>query len=354
MIDENKDRFHKDLEPCEVHRRQAGDHKTDAGYRKEYRVKIREFSEASEQMRYLVQSLKNRINGETCAVLFRTNLAMQGVAARLTGEGIPFSMKEKGRNIYDHFIAQDLLSYLRIAQGCATRADYLRVSNRPYRNISREAFGAEASLPALKKYYEDLTAGSPDAGQQKAQKAVGVWIRQMEFVKNTELKLAMAFLRKACGYERYLRVRAAQEGKTDLTEWQEVLDFITEDAGRYRSLEEWQEAQELYREQLQCRETVRSGMQKKQEKQENSGITLLTVHAAKGLEFDHVWIPDCNEKTFPHGSSREPEHCEEERRIFYVAMTRAKKDLELLCLTGTRERPRFPSRFLIPLNRYHR
>lgn len=74
----------------------------------------------------------------------------------------------------------------------------------------------------------------------------------------------------------------------------------------------------------------------------------------KGLEFDHVWIPDCNEKTFPHGSSREPEHCEEERRIFYVAMTRAKKGLELLCLTGTRERPRFPSRFLIPLNRYHR
>lgn len=58
VIDENKDRFHKNLEPCEAHRRQAGDHKTDAGYRKEYRVKIREFSEASEQMRYLVQSLK--------------------------------------------------------------------------------------------------------------------------------------------------------------------------------------------------------------------------------------------------------------------------------------------------------
>lgn len=78
-------------------------------------------------------------------------------------------MKEKGRNIYDHFIAQDLLSYLRIAQGCATRADYLRVSNRPYRNISREAFGAEASLPALKKYYEDLTAGSLDGAAKGAE-----------------------------------------------------------------------------------------------------------------------------------------------------------------------------------------
>ena len=101
-------------------------------------------------MSYLVQSLKNRINGETCAVLFRTNLAMQGVAARLSGRD-PFSMKEKGRNIYDHFIAQDLLSYLRIAQGCATRADYLRVSNRPYRNISREAFGAEASFTGFEE-----------------------------------------------------------------------------------------------------------------------------------------------------------------------------------------------------------
>ena len=223
------------------------------------------------------------------------------------------------------------------------------MSNRPYRNISREAFGAEASLPALEKYYEDLAVGIPDEGQQKARKAVRLWIRQMEFVKNTELKLAVVFLRKACGYERYLRLRAAQEGKTDLTEWMEVLDFIAEDAGKYKDLEEWQEAQELYREQLQRQE-----QNEEQKAAENGEIRLLTVHGAKGLEFDHVWIPDCNEKTFPHGDAGDPEHCEEERRIFYVAMTRAKKDLELLCLTGTAERPRFPSRFLIPLNRYRR
>lgn len=353
VIEENKDRFPKDLEPCESNKRQPADRRDKAVCADPYRVKIREFREAPEQIQYLIQSLKKHTNGETCAVLFRTNLAMQSTAARLSAEGIPFSMKEKGRNIYDHFIAQDLLAYLRIARGCATRADYLRVSNRPCRNISREAFGIEASLSALEKYYEDLT-GIPDSGRQKAQKAVRLWIRQMDFVKNTDLKLAMAFLRKACGYERYLWVRAVQEGKTDLTEWQEVLDFITEDAGRYRSLEEWQEAQELYREQLQGLENARNGMKTKQEKQKNCEITLLTVHAAKGLEFDHVWIPDCNEKSFPHGNSREPEHCEEERRIFYVAMTRAKKDLELLCLTGTAERPRFPSRFLIPLNRYRR
>ena len=349
VIGENKDRFSKDLEPCDAHRRKVQDGQDNDTYKNRYQVRIREFGEASEQLEYLMQSLKKRAEGETCAVLFRTNLSMQSVAARLTGEGIPFSMKEKGKNIYEHFIVQDLLAYLRIAQGCAARADYLRVSNRPYRNISREAFGAEASLPALEKYYEDLAVGIPDEGLQKARKAVRLWIRQMEFVKNTELKLAIIFLRKACGYERYLRLRAAQEGKTDLTEWMEVLDFIAEDAGKYKDLEEWQEAQELYREQLQRQE--QNG---EQNAAENGEIRLLTVHGAKGLEFDHVWIPDCNEKTFPHGDAGDPEHCEEERRIFYVAMTRAKKDLELLCLTGTAERPRFPSRFLIPLNRYRR
>ena len=78
-------------------------------------------------------------------------------------------------------------------------------------------------------------------------------------------------------------------------------------------------------------------------------VQLLTVHGAKGLEFDRVWIPDCNEGVFPHGRLPDERTVEEERRIFYVAMTRAKKSLELLCVKGTKERPRLPSRFLKPL-----
>ena len=104
-----------------------------------------------------MRQLKDRTEGETYGILFRTNLAMQSGAAGLTREGIPFSIKEHGKNIYDHFIVQDILAYLRIAQGTAARADYLRVVNKPFRNISREAFGGEASLQALEHYYADLT-----------------------------------------------------------------------------------------------------------------------------------------------------------------------------------------------------
>ena len=344
VIAENSDRFPKNLEPCEANRRHLG--KMD---KKNYHVRIREFSGAKEQLQFLMRQIKNRTEGETYGILFRTNLAMQSVAASLTREGIPFSIKEHGKNIYDHFIVQDILAYLRIAQGTAARADYLRVVNKPFRNISREAFGGEVSLQALEHYYADLMRQTGAGYLRSAYDAVRLLRRQMEFVKNTDLKLAVWFLRKACGYENYLQQRQRME---QTEEWMEILEFITEEAGQYKTLREWQEAQEVYREQLQKENEHHP--KKGREESADCQIRLLTVHASKGLEFDHVWIPNCNEKTFPHGNVQDTEHLEEERRIFYVAMTRAKKDLELLCLTGTAERPRFPSRFLIPLNRYRR
>ena len=344
VIAENSDRFPKNLEPCEANRRHLG--KMD---KKNYHVRIQEFSGAKEQLQFLMRQLKDRTEGETYGILFRTNLAMQSVAASLTREGIPFSIKEHGKNIYDHFIVQDILAYLRIAQGTAARADYLRVVNKPFRNISREAFGGEVSLQALEHYYADLMRQTGAGYLRSAYDAVRLLRRQMEFVKNTDLKLAVWFLRKACGYENYLQQRQRME---QTEEWMEILDFITEEAGQYKTLREWQEAQEAYREQLQKENEHHP--KKGREENADCQIRLLTVHASKGLEFDHVWIPDCNEKTFPHGNVQDTEHLEEERRIFYVAMTRAKKNLELLCLTGTAERPRFPSRFLIPLNRYRR
>ena len=120
-----------------------------------------------------------------------------------------------------------------------------------------------------------------------------------------------------------------------------MLAWIREDAKLYHSLAEWLEAQNRYEEMI---------LEKQQEETKtHPTLYLMTAHASKGLEFDRVWIPDCNEKNFPHGTMQEVEACEEERRIFYVAMTRAKKNLELLALTGTKERPRFLSRFLNPL-----
>ena len=81
---------------------------------------------------------------------------------------------------------------------------------------------------------------------------------------------------------------------------------------------------------------------------QRTGIRLMTMHAAKGLEFSTVYLPDVNEGKLPSRQAVTPEETEEERRMFYVAMTRAKKELHILyCNQGNgKERP---SRFLAPL-----
>ena len=75
----------------------------------------------------------------------------------------------------------------------------------------------------------------------------------------------------------------------------------------------------------------------------------MTVHASKGLEFDTVIIPDINEGNFPHGKMPDENSVEEERRIFYVAMTRAANNLYLYYQKGKENGKTTPSRFLNPL-----
>ena len=72
----------------------------------------------------------------------------------------------------------------------------------------------------------------------------------------------------------------------------------------------------------------------------------MTMHGCKGLEFDRVYLPSLNEGIIPGRRCRTEADIEEERRLLYVAMTRAKSRLELLYLAGTGENPRPPSRFL--------
>ena len=119
------------------------------------------------------------------------------------------------------------------------------------------------------------------------------------------------------------------------------MEWVKTDSGRYEKAEDWLAAQEEYN------DSLKQSEKKKDISLSKDAVWLMTVHASKGLEFDHVFIPDCNEKVFPYGTMLEENVCEEERRIFYVAMTRAAKSLELLYLENTGSRP--PSRFLNPL-----
>lgn len=352
VIGENKDRFVKELKAASGSEAQPGENCREKPWGKQEgfseQVMLKTFETAGEQYDYMILRLGELCRGtESCAVLFRTNSYMQGFAARLKAADIPYEMKEKVTSIYDHFIVKDITAYLQTAQGQGTREQLLRIMNRPSRYISREALGAgEAGIPKMLRYYRE--AQLPRAQKEQVYRNLELFGRQLENLKNLSPLPGILYILKAVGYERYLKELAG--GKTEKWQvWQELLEWLKEDMAKYKELKTWLCFQREYG------ETVKSGGKGKTEGKGGGTdcgkrpVQLLTVHGAKGLEYDHVWIPDCNEGVFPHGKMPDTKSVEEERRIFYVAMTRAKKSLMLLCLTGTKERPRLPSRFLNPL-----
>ena len=326
VISENKERFQKVMiaEKDEENERNN--------------ISIRTFTGREEQYHYLTQVLSEINNNDTCAVLFRTNSYMQGFAVRLQQEGIDFTMKERVNNIYQQYIVQDIMAYLRLAAGENLRKLWLRIMNKPSRYISREALAGEkevVTLEEIQAYYKNMKPQNPAfLYLDKIRSSLEILEQQLTYLRNATPFIAVQYVRRVIGYDKAV---PQKENVIELLEW------LSEDAKNYRTLPEWLKAQKEYEEKLKVENTGNT----------SSKIQLMTVHAAKGLEFDHVWIPDCNEKIFPHGSMPDKEACEEERRIFYVAMTRAKKNLELLSLIGTKERPRFPSRFLNPLWKYY-
>ncbi len=338
VIGENKDRFVKDC----IASGEKNNH--------ENCVQIKVFQGISEEYGWIKDELRVFIEWlhkaeesgdletgqESCAVLFRTNTQMQRLASVLRRANIPFAMRGQTGNPYDHFIAKDVMAYLQFAKGTCRRDLFLRIMNRPVRYLDREAVGEmdPVDLERLRINY----ARRGKATDSGAMQEIDVLHHQLTALKNMSPGPAVRYLCKAVGYEAYLRKKA--NNPEQLEEWLDVLEFLKEEAKDYPNLDEWMRAQ---RKAEKCMEDICG---------KKPAIHLMTVHAAKGLEFHRVIIPDCNEKIFPHGNMPDQETVEEERRIFYVGMTRAKKRLELLCLSGSKERPRVMSRFLNPLRDY--
>lgn len=307
LIEENKDRFPKLLKAD----REGGE-----------AVKLCAFESWEEEAGYLVKTLKEMspIEQEKTALIYRTNAQAGGFSRLFQQEGIRFHVHGKTENLWEHPVCMDFLAYLHLARdisetGNGRRADLLRIMNRPCRYIHRQA--AEDSLvneEKLLKYYETVPYM-----QNRIKKFWG----DLKRIYALRPYLALDYIRKSAGYDGYLRGKRDGAGA-----WMETAKRLQEIVREFASFDEW----EAYMEN--CRE------QRKEEKEdEKKGVTFITMHSAKGLEYDAVFIPDANAKVIPHSKAVSPGQLEEERRLFYVAMTRAKERLEILTFGQ-------PSRFL--------
>ena len=264
------------------------------------------------------------------AVLFRTNIQPRSAAELFMRVNLPFYMRDVIPNIYEHWIFRDLHTYLRLAEGERSRALFLQIINKPKRYISRECFSEEqVSFDQMRKYYGD---------KEYVQERIDKLENDLIMLRGMKPYAAVHYLRHAVGYETYVK-EYAQYRNMKPDELLTLFDELEESAKPFNTCEEWYGHIARVKEEL-----LRNAAEKKTARRE--GVAMMTYHSAKGLEFSHVFLIDVNEGVTPYSKAVTPDELEEERRMFYVAFTRAKDFVHVSWVQKRFGKPVEPSRYL--------
>lgn len=278
---------------------------------------------------------RNGTDMDDIAILFRTARQMNVFSRKFMEYNIPFVMKDTVQNVFEHWVAKDIITYLNMAGGDRSRGSFLKIANRPKRYLSRSAFAAEnISFGELYEYYRD----KPYMCER-----INTLQNDLFALKQMTPYSAIDYIYNGMGYRDFIYEYGA-ERNVNTKDWEEVVDELKEDASGFDTVENWFAHIEDYGRQLEeKRRLAESGAGRKEKEH---GVALMTMHGSKGLEFDVVFIPDANEGVVPYQKAVESGSLEEERRLLYVAMTRAKEHLHLSYTKQRFHKDTEPSRFL--------
>lgn len=265
------------------------------------------------------------------AVIYRTNLQGGAFARELYKRGIPYNLRDNSGNVYEHWVAKDLLAYLLLAENEESDSALRRILNKPKRYIGKDLLAEAETMPytLLRSFF---VCPSLKGWQEENLENLRIDLNQIR--KRTPYD-AVKYIRKVIGYDEYLEEFAAYR-RTSAQVLQEIADEIMETAKDCADVRSFRE--QLERLSLQMKEQSRKKGQKR------NGVALMTMHGAKGLEFRAVFLPSLVEGIVPHEKGMDT--VAEERRLFYVAMTRASEKLCLSAILQRYEKERKPSRFL--------
>lgn len=296
-------------------------------------VHVQEVKDPNEEAQYVADEIEKRaelgISYEEMAVLFRIHTDARPVAEEFLERKIPFQMKERLPNLYDHFIAKDICAYFRLALGNIERNDLLQVMNRPKRYIGRDSVASgKPSFEEMRKFY---------CYKEWMLDRIDQFEWDVKMLRKTAPYAGINYIRKRIGYDDFLKDYAFTR-KIDRANLNEVLAELEEAARPFATIEEWFRHIEEYT------RLLRLKSMKRQEDRE--GVRLMTLHSAKGLEFDTVFLVEANEGKMPYKKAKTDAETEEERRLFYVGMTRAKEVLKVSYVKTKNGKETSPSRFV--------
>lgn len=296
-------------------------------------VQSLEFPDQQQECAYILREIQNwQARGGSLrqvAVIYRTNTQPRVVIQKLMEYNLPFRVRDQVPNLFQHWIARDLFCYMRLAMGSGLRKDLLPVLNRPKRYLSRECLNDERiSWEYMLDFYKDKRYVCDRI--ERLQYDLKMMSRMGPFA-------AINYIRHVIGYEEYLKEYAGFR-RMNVEDLLEVLSDLQESAREYHTYEEWFIYIEKYTEEME--------QLKKRQQEVKDGVHLTTMHSSKGLEYEKVFILDAAEGITPYKKAVLEPDLEEERRMFYVAMTRAKKELTICWTKKVGSHEKKPSRFL--------
>lgn len=300
-------------------------------------VHVQEVLDEQEEAQYVTEEIQKKLDqgikpGEI-AVLFRAAVQARMISEILSEHRIPFEMRDYVTNFYRHFIVKDIMAYLQLAAGKRDRSLFLTICNRPLRYLARNSMeNRQVNFEDLRKFYCDKDWMLDIIDQ------FDVDVRMM---KNMAPYAAIQYIRKKIGYDDFLKEYAEKHQIS----WKQLMDVMAELEERsknFKSYDEWEIHIAKYTQEL---EEQQAKARKTKGERENK-VQLMTIHSAKGLEFEDVFVIHANEGEIPHQKAEKKDEIEEERRLFYVALTRAKNNLCISYITQKNGNSIKPSRFV--------
>ncbi len=298
----------------------------------------------------MMSALQNGASASELAVFYRIHAQSRVLEESLRGAGVPYQIIG-GMKFFDRAEIKDMLAYLRLVENAQSDTDFLRVVNVPARGIGQKTVAslmdvASENTQCLSDALDSALADGSLKGA--AAKKLGRFQQLM-----TDLRAAREEMRPADLLERIMEETGYRDAleKDDTAESDARLENLAELLGSIREYEA--EAPETGEEPTLVGYLERVALVSPTDNlTDEPKVSLMTVHAAKGLEFDQIWLTGMEEETFPYRGldGSDPEELDEERRLAYVAITRARKRL-FISHAGTRflfGRTRYlaPSRFL--------
>ena len=312
LIEYNKVRFAKDIRSCGMC---SG------------RIKVCKMADIEEEALYLSKEVReliaDGIKPEEIAVISRTNIISNIYYTRLNSDGVACRTLTAVHNIYDSWLMQDIAAYMRLSQGMYDKENAVRIINKPSRYIKRALITQPFNFEHLRKCYD---------GDEGLIKIINDMQFDIKMLSHMSPYAAVNYILKGIGYEDYINEEIIGK-RLNKEEVYAKLTEIKTLSRKYMDIKQWLKYidEQAEKTEQENKSDKRQGNQKNSDEKDSAGaVNIYTMHSCKGLEFKAVFIMDVCEGIIPYNKAVLDNEIEEERRLMYVAMTRAKEKLYLV------------------------